>query len=96
MGAPSSCLCVDYVCAIGNRSVAEVEGLSGFEAYGGDVAFDFGCYGLAVDGHCRDCAIGHAEIDGVGFFGTDVGGGRFAVFPVEVNRQCALCAEAFD
>lgn len=89
-------MCVDYVCAIGNRSVAEVEGLSGFEAYGGDVAFHFGCYGLAVDGHCRDIVVGHAEVDGVGFFGTYVGGCRFAVFPVEVDGERALCAESFD
>lgn len=65
-------LCV-YVCAIGNRSVAEGEGLAGFEVDGCYVAFQFGGYGFAVDGHGEGGAVVNEEVDCIGFFGVDVG-----------------------
>ena len=54
-------------------SVAEGEGLAGTEVDGGYVAFQFGGYGFAVDGHGEGGAVVNEEVEGVGFFGTDVG-----------------------
>lgn len=90
-GAPSS-LCVWYGVGV---SVADVEGLAGFERDGGDVAGHFGGDGGAVDGHCGEVAVGHEEVEGVVFVGVDVGSGRFAIFPGEVDGEGALGAEAF-
>lgn len=54
-------------------SVADAEGLAGFEVDGGYVAFQFGGYGFAVDGHGEGGAVVNEEVESVGFFGTDVG-----------------------
>ena len=71
-GVPTFSNCV-YMFMLLEISVAEGEGLAGTEVDGGDVAFQFGGYGFAVNCHGRSGAVGHEEVEGVGFFGTDVG-----------------------